>query len=112
MPIRTCFVTGEKKEQSELFRFIICEGKLHFDEKKPAFGRGGYVSKSLEALEKLPKIKGKISHFLKVKDFEIRELEIRYQISKIRDQRRESKEQRTEIREAMSEKREERIEKK
>jgi len=65
MPVRTCLVTGEKREQHELLRFVVQDGKLVFesDEKKLP-GRGGYVLPDLKTLEKLPKLQKKIAHFL------------------------------------------------
>lgn len=71
MPERTCLVTGQKAEKSAFFRFVIRDGKLVFDNSKISSGRGGYVCKTVEALEKLSKLKSKICHFLKRKDFEI-----------------------------------------
>ena len=76
IPTRTCLVTGKKLSPSQLLRFTIRDGKLVFDKDldRPAEGRGGYVENSTEALDKLknnPKLKGKISHFMKVGKFEI-----------------------------------------
>ena len=75
MPIRTCLVTGEKKEQKEFLRFTVQEGKIVFDGKKKYSGRGGYVVNKPDVIEKLTskKMMGKICHFLKVKRIEGRE---------------------------------------
>jgi predicted RNA-binding protein YlxR (DUF448 family) len=83
MPLRTCLVTGKKAEQSAFFRFTIQDGKLVFDNQKKNPQRGGYICKSIEALEKLHKRKRKISHFLKIKEFEIDTLILEEQKKKI-----------------------------
>ena len=73
-PMRTCLVTGDKKSKSELIRFVIQDGVLVWDEKGSLPGRGGYVCNDAATIEKLkntPKLKGKISHFMKVGKFEI-----------------------------------------
>jgi len=58
MPIRTCLVTGQKKEQKDLLRFTLQEGEVVFDEgKKKNAGRGGYVFPNEENKERLKKIK-------------------------------------------------------
>ncbi len=67
MPTRTCIVTGQKREKSELLRFVVQDGKLVFDRMQKISGRGGYVLETPENLEKLKKLGGKICHFLKVK---------------------------------------------
>lgn len=66
MPIRTCLVTGKKADSSAFFRFTNSDGILIFDPLKVKnLGRGGYVFKSEEVLDQLPKLQKKISHFLK-----------------------------------------------
>lgn len=74
--LRTCLVTGQKLSPQQLVRFVITDGKLIFDSAcaRPQPGRGGYIENTPEAFEKLknnPKLKGKISHFMKVGKFEI-----------------------------------------
>ncbi|MCF7906133.1 DUF448 domain-containing protein [Candidatus Gracilibacteria bacterium] len=71
-PIRTCLVTGEKKEQKEFLRFTMQKGVIVFDEKKKNPGRGGYVVNDSEVIEKLKskKLYGKVCHFLKGKRIE------------------------------------------
>lgn len=73
---RTCLVTKQKASPAALFRFTVQAGQLVFDTDVKQSGRGGYVVKSLEALEKLPNLKGKLAYFLKVKKIEIPEEEI------------------------------------
>jgi predicted RNA-binding protein YlxR (DUF448 family) len=77
MPIRTCFVTGQKLEKTVLLRFVVVDGKVVFDPQQSAPGRGGYLVESEANLQKLKKMGGKICHFLKVKnvkmDFQKRE---------------------------------------
>ncbi len=68
---RTCLVTKQKASPEALFRFTVHNGQLVFDTDTKQPGRGGYVVKSVEALEKLPKLKSKIAYFLKVKKIEI-----------------------------------------
>ena len=65
MPIRTCLVTGKKAESSAFFRFTAQKGILVFDISKKNKGRGGYVEKSMNSLEKLKKLEKKLSYFLK-----------------------------------------------
>lgn len=65
MPIRTCLVTGQKLEQSCMCRFTIVKGGIVFDEDTKNSGRGGYVVNEPQAIEKLPKLKKKIAHFMK-----------------------------------------------
>ena len=63
-------------EQAKLLRFTVQEGKIVFDPtdfevpdfplgETPGQGRGGYVIPDTDAIAKLPKMKGKIEHFLK-----------------------------------------------
>lgn len=73
---RTCLVTKQKAPVEALFRFTVQEGQLVFDTDVKQPGRGGYIIKSVEALEKLSKLKGKVAHFLKVKKIEISEDEL------------------------------------
>lgn len=63
MPIRTCLVTGQKYEKHELLRFTIVDGQLVFDPDQKMPGRGGYVHQ--DVVSKLPKMRGKVAHFLK-----------------------------------------------
>lgn len=74
--LRTCLVTGQKLHPDKLLRFVIRDGKLVFDKdcSRPQPGRGGYVEdseKALDILKNNPKIKGKISHFMKVGKFDL-----------------------------------------
>jgi predicted RNA-binding protein YlxR (DUF448 family) len=86
MPIRTCLISNKKVEKSTFLRFTIQNGFLKFDGQKPRNGRGGYVLPTIENLEKIksPKIKGKILHFLKIKNLKIEENEINEQIEKLK----------------------------
>ncbi|NCP67634.1 YlxR family protein [bacterium] len=68
---RTCLVTKTKAHPSALLRFTVQNGQLVFDETFKASGRGGYVLKDKVALEKLPKLAGKIAYFLKKKKVEV-----------------------------------------
>lgn len=81
--LRTCLVTGKKSASADFFRFVIQDGNLLFDTNKKNPGRGGYVLKTKEALEKLQKISGKIKHFLKSKKCDISDTVIRDQIEKL-----------------------------
>lgn len=73
---RTCLVSRVKAPPAALLRFTVQTGQLVFDTDHKAPGRGGYVIKSAEALDKLPKLKGKIAHFMKVKKVELTQEEI------------------------------------
>lgn len=73
---RTCLVTKQKADPKDLLRFTVIEGQLIFDGRAKAPGRGGYVIKDANAIEKLPKMAGKIAYFLKVKKVEVSEDEI------------------------------------
>ena len=66
MPIRTCLVTGKKGEPSQFFRFTIIDGELIFDVDAKNLGRGGYVIKEVQALDRLPHLIKKVVHFMKV----------------------------------------------
>lgn len=85
MPMRTCLITGKKAEISAFFRFTQQKGKIIFDppdKKNP--GRGGYVLKDRDALEKMKKLSRKLSHFLKIKNkVIIEEADIQYQKSQL-----------------------------
>lgn len=81
--LRTCLITNTKSDPSDFFRFTIQDGKLVFDTHKKNPGRGGYVKKNTEALEKLAKIPGKIMHFLKSKKCEISDTVIAEQKAKV-----------------------------
>ncbi len=67
MPLRTCLVTGKKDEAETFFRFTVQDGRLVFDTHQKASGRGGYVVKEVEALDKLSFLNKKIVHFMNVK---------------------------------------------
>ena len=58
IPMRTCVVTGEKLEKKELIRIVRTpESDVIIDETGKANGRGAYLKKSLEAIEKAKKTK-------------------------------------------------------
>lgn len=73
--LRTCLVTGKRLPPEQLKRFTIKDGELTFDippdkegckgVKNP--GRGGYVTNDTKIIAKLPKLTGKIRHYLRVK---------------------------------------------
>ena len=53
IPLRTCVVTKEKYEKKELIRVVKNnEGKVFVDTTGKANGRGAYIKKDLEVLEK------------------------------------------------------------
>lgn len=52
-----------KLQKNELLRFVKIEGIFIFDESRKAQGRGGWVCKKEECLQKLKK-KGKIGYAL------------------------------------------------
>jgi predicted RNA-binding protein YlxR (DUF448 family) len=73
---RTCLVTKQKAPVEALLRFTVQNRKLVFDGAVKASGRGGYVIKEIVAIEKLPKLAGKVAYFLKVKKVEVSDEEI------------------------------------
>ncbi len=58
IPLRTCVVTNEKLEKKELIRVVKNnEGKVFVDLTGKANGRGAYLKKDIETLEKAKKSK-------------------------------------------------------
>lgn len=58
VPMRTCVVTHEKLEKKELLRVVRDnEGNVFVDETGKANGRGAYIKKDREAIEKARKSK-------------------------------------------------------
>ena len=58
VPLRTCVVTNEKFEKKDLIRIVKDNtGKIFVDESGKANGRGAYIKKDLEVLEKAKKSK-------------------------------------------------------
>ena len=58
IPMRTCVITGEKLEKKELIRVVRTpEGTVIVDETGKANGRGAYLKKDIETIEKAEKSK-------------------------------------------------------
>lgn len=58
IPLRTCVVTNEKYEKKDLIRIVKNnEGKVFVDLTGKANGRGAYIKKDIEVLEKAKKSK-------------------------------------------------------
>ena len=58
IPMRTCVITGEKCEKRDLIRVVRTpEGNVIIDETGKANGRGEYLKKDLEVIEKAYKNK-------------------------------------------------------
>lgn len=58
IPMRKCVVTNERFEKKQLMRVVKTpEGNVIFDKSGKANGRGAYVSKSKEVIEKAKKTK-------------------------------------------------------
>ena len=58
IPMRTCVITHEKLEKKDLFRVVRNnEGKVFVDESGRANGRGAYLKKDKEVIEKARKTK-------------------------------------------------------
>lgn len=58
IPMRTCVVTREKLEKRDLIRIVKNnEGEVFVDITGKANGRGAYIKKDLEVLEKAKKSK-------------------------------------------------------
>lgn len=53
IPLRTCVVTKEKFEKKDLIRIVKNnEGKVFVDESGKANGRGAYIKKDMDVLNK------------------------------------------------------------
>lgn len=58
IPVRTCIVTGEKFPKSELLRIVKTpNGEIVVDITGKINGRGAYIKKELQVLEKAQKSK-------------------------------------------------------
>ena len=58
IPMRTCVITGEKLEKKELIRVVRTpEGTVIVDESGKANGRGAYLKKDIQTIEKAEKSK-------------------------------------------------------
>ena len=58
IPLRTCIITHEKLPKQELLRiFRTPEGKVVVDETGKINGRGAYIKKDIQVLEKIKKSK-------------------------------------------------------
>ncbi len=63
VPLRTCVVTREKLEKKDLLRIVKNnEGEVFVDETGKANGRGAYIKKDIETLEKAIKTKALERH--------------------------------------------------
>ena len=63
VPLRTCVVTKEKLEKKDLLRIVKNnEGEVFVDETGKANGRGAYIKKDIETLEKAIKTKALDRH--------------------------------------------------
>jgi predicted RNA-binding protein YlxR (DUF448 family) len=67
IPERTCIGCNEKKEKKQLIRIVKnSEGNINVDTTGKANGRGAYICKNIECLEKAIKSK-KLERSLKTK---------------------------------------------
>jgi hypothetical protein len=58
IPLRTCVVTKENLPKKDLLRIVRTpEGEVHADETGKLNGRGAYIKKDIEVLEKAKKTK-------------------------------------------------------
>ncbi len=63
VPLRTCVVTKEKLEKKDLLRVVKNnEGNVFVDETGKANGRGAYIKKNVDTLEKAIKTKALDRH--------------------------------------------------
>lgn len=63
VPLRTCVVTREKLEKKDLLRVVKNnEGEVFVDETGKANGRGAYIKKDIDTLEKAIKTKALDKH--------------------------------------------------
>lgn len=62
IPMRKCISCGEKKEKKELLRIVNNKDEgILFDETGKKNGRGAYICKSIECIEKAKKSKRLVS---------------------------------------------------
>lgn len=57
IPMRSCVVTREKLPKQELLRIVKFEGQISVDPSGKMNGKGCYIKKSMEVLEKAKKTK-------------------------------------------------------
>ena len=63
IPLRTCIVSGEKLEKKDLFRIVRTpEGQVVVDESYKTNGRGAYLKKDINVIEKAKKSKALDRH--------------------------------------------------
>ena len=63
VPLRTCVVTKEKLEKKDLLRIVKNkDGEVFVDETGKANGRGAYIKKTIDTLEKAIKTKALDKH--------------------------------------------------
>ena len=56
IPLRKCVITGEQHPKGEMFRVVRTpEGEVKVDETGKLNGRGAYIKKDIEVLEKAKK---------------------------------------------------------
>lgn len=70
IPMRTCVITHEKLEKKDLLRVVRNnEGQVFIDETGKANGRGAYLKKDKETIEKARKTKALERHLeVKIND--------------------------------------------
>lgn len=70
IPMRTCVVTGEKCEKKDLLRVVRNnEGMVFVDDTLKANGRGAYLKKDKDVIEKARKTKALERHLeVKIED--------------------------------------------
>lgn len=70
VPMRTCVITGEKLEKKDLLRVVRNnEGNVFVDDTHKANGRGAYLKKDKEVIEKARKTKALERHLeVKISD--------------------------------------------
>jgi len=63
IPMRSCVITHEKLDKKELFRVVRDkEGKVFVDDTHKANGRGAYLKKDINVIEKARKSKALEKH--------------------------------------------------
>ena len=70
IPMRSCVVTNEKREKNDLLRVVRNnEGKVFVDDTLKANGRGAYLKKDKDVIEKARKSKALERHLeVKIED--------------------------------------------
>jgi predicted RNA-binding protein YlxR (DUF448 family) len=65
VPIRTCLGCGQQRPKGELVRVCVQDGVLTIDDRARLSGRGGYLCRQQECVNRLIKKRGRLSAALR-----------------------------------------------